>query len=188
MIPKQKLLQIASRGWDGRDWYAEGLANIDSHCTPRGWDTRKFVTTLAVLSPQVSVPQNVALAVKWWARGTPPNVIRSVRVGFNRLRRAGYCVSAIRGPKTRRFAEALLGDSDAVVLDTHMGAVLGVPAAKLGNKSVREEAGRRIRWVARQLDVSPRDAQALIWTRQRELAGYQYSAIDLGPVLHRLKL
>ncbi len=181
MTSKKKLLQLAARGWEGHNWYRQALTNIDEYCWDRGWDTQKFVAALAVLSPQVSVQQNIKLTIAHF-RGEPIIIPRSVDVGLTRLVDADYRLSAIRGPKTSRFARAILGDIDVVTLDTHMGYALGVPATKLRNKGIQAEADKRIGWVANMLGVFPRDAQAMIWTTQREIAGYQYSDINFQNV------
>lgn len=177
MTSRPQLLRLAVEGMAGAGWYADALAAIDDLCQARGWDTRRFVATLAVLSPQVSVLQNLQLTHDWWHYRQEPNVIRSVRVGFDHLREQDYCLSAIRGPKTRAFADALLGDPEALVLDTHMGQALKVDASRLGGKAVRAEARKRLSWVGRHTGLSVRDCQAAIWTGQRARGGWQHSTI-----------
>jgi hypothetical protein len=187
MTSKQKILQLAIEGSYGKLWYPEALADIDLTCCNHGWDTIKFVVALAVLSPQVSVRQNIKLTLLWFLYGIYPRVLPSVAASFDRAKDSQFALSSIRGPKTRRFAHALLGDEDAVVLDTHMGHALNVPAAKLRNKSVQTEAEKRIGWVARTLGWSPAQVQAAVWTAQRARAGYYYSSITLEPVLEEIQ-
>lgn len=187
MTPKQHLLNLAAHGLNGAHWYTDATRDIEQHCRDRGVDTRKFIHTLAVLSPKVDVATNVRWTVGFWFFQLEPILVRSVRTSFDRLRASDFMRSAIKGPKTGRFADALLGDTNAVVLDTHMGYALNVPAEKLRNKSVQTEAEKRIGWVAKQLGITPRDTQAAIWTRQRELAGYAYSSIDLDAAINRLR-
>lgn len=172
MTSKQKLLQLAVKGTDYRDWYPRMTEHIHAVCSEEGVCPQQFIYSLAVLSPQVSVMQNFILAFGWWLCDEEPNVVRSVGVSFSRLRDSGYVRSAIRGPKTGRFADALMGDPDACVLDTHMGYALHVPATQLKNKGIQAEAEKRIGWVAYQLGWCMADTQAAIWAAQRHRAGH----------------
>lgn len=177
MTSKEKLLQLAAEGAAGKDWYRVANTVINEFCYDRDICPEKFVKILAVTSPQVSVQQNLHLAVGIAKFQYEPKLMQSIQTSLDRLRDAGFALSAIKGPKTSRFARALLGDGDAVVLDTHMGYALKVGAGKLKNKSVQAEAEKRIKWVAKQLGWEPAQAQAAIWMAQRARAGYADSYI-----------
>lgn len=179
MTTKEKLLQLAAPFLNQSDWYQTAYQSIVSSCAEFGVDPQAFTLTLAVLSPRVSVQQNVRLAVGWHMFETEPTVMRSVRTSFEWLVGSGYRRASIRGPKTGAFADALLGDPEAVVLDVHMGYVLNVPHSKLGGKAILAEASKRIRWVARRLGATPREAQAALWCAQRESLGYPPAPVDI---------
>lgn len=194
MTSKQKLLQLAVSGQHGRHWYSEATRSISEFCEEfydlKGdfQDPEVFTKVLAVLSPQVSVKQNINLTVAHLFFDEEPKVVSSVRTSLRRLEESGYQISAIKGPKTSRFARALLGDSEAVVLDVHMGYALNVETTKLKNKGIQAEAERRVRWVARNLDWSPCETQAAIWTAQRDRAGYTYSGISKSLLIQSYEL
>jgi hypothetical protein len=171
MTSKEKLFDLALEGFEGRHWYSVAAKSISDYCATRKCDPEVFIKSLAVLSPQISVEQNIKLAIASVVCNEEPNVVRSVRVGYERLRDSGYMLAAIKGPKTSRFARALLGDPTAVTLDTHMGYALNVPATKLKNKSIQAEAEKRIVWVANRLRITPAQTQAAIWCGQRKRAG-----------------
>lgn len=179
MTSRIKLLELAVRGEDGRDWYTTTLNNIDRVCQQKGWDTNKFIAVLAVTSPQVTVLQNMTTTLRFMEWGTSPKGVPSVLTSFKRLEEANFLIAAIKGPKTSRFAKALQGDHDQVVLDVHMAYALKVPPTKVRNKGVQEEAEKRIGWVAKQLGWTPAQAQAAIWTAQRRSAGYASTTDDL---------
>tara|TARA_R100001244_G_scaffold34524_2_gene31902 strand:- start:8308 stop:8895 length:588 start_codon:yes stop_codon:yes gene_type:complete len=178
MTSKQKLLQLAVEGIGGRHWYKTARTCIGEFCHTHDVDTDKFICGLAVLSPQISVSQNMHLAVGWFMCQVPPNLMRSVNISFENLIKGDYRRECIKGPKTGRFADALMGDPGAVVLDTHMGYALGVPATRLRNKSIQQESEKRIKWVANQLSWTPAETQAAIWTGQRAQAGHRPSGIE----------
>lgn len=186
MTSKERLLQLALAGSGGRNWYSDALSDIDEACLLMKWDVRKFVPVLAVTSPQVSVATNVKYACEHMHFGTIPTPLPSVKISLENLIASGYVVGSIRGPKTRRFAQALLGDPEAVVLDVHMGYALKVDPAKLKNKSIQAEAEKRIKWVAKALGWFPAEVQAAIWTAQRDRAGYVYSGVDVESALFAL--
>ena len=132
---------------------------------------------LAVLSPQISVEMNVRYMLYAMMTGnTPDGLARTIRLSYEHYLRTGE----IRGPKTKRFNAAIMGDQDAVVLDAHMGYALNVPATKLRNKAIQVEAEKRVGWAANLLGRCPRDTQAMIWSGQRARSGW-VSTGDVNP-------
>lgn len=179
MTSKEKLLPLAVEGAEGRHWYRDALSDIEEGCREMGWDVPKFVAVLAATSPRVSVAQNVKLATLYM-RGSPtlpclPSVLASLRT----LAEERYDVEGVNGPKTYRFAKALLGDPNAVVLDRHMGYALKVDPSQLKKPKIQEEAEKRIKWVANRLEWTPAETQAAIWAAQRKRIGYAYSGLSL---------
>lgn len=183
MTGKEKLLSLAKAGVAGRHWYDHAQRNIKEHCTAHGWDPAKFTATLAALSPQVSVLQNTLLTVGWFGLGKYPRALPSVQTGFDRLRAANYAEQALGGPKVYAFARALRGDPYAVVLDTHMAKAFNVSPRWLVR--AREGAVNRIAWVSRQLNTSPAETQAMIWTAVRDRLKLPYMGLDLAPAIQQ---
>lgn len=177
-----------------RSWYAEAAINTQTFLAeyaplclrPGGPQIEEFFAVLAVLSPRVSVAQNIRRAVRAYMLGVRPRTTKSVLTSFTRLWDSGFDPDAIKGPKTRPFYDALLGDPDALVLDVHMGYILGVPQQKLRNLSVVREARRRLKRVGKEIGLSVRDTQAHLWGVQRYVAGYQPAGISLDLLIDSL--
>jgi hypothetical protein len=156
-----KLLErYALAGAHGRDWYGDTrdavveLAGV-LHVTPE-----YLAGVLAITSPRVHVVRNITLTVAYISRGSLEGTLPGVQAALAHFEDTGE----IRGPKTSAFARALMGDGDAIVLDVWMARALNVDQARLGGVTVRREAERRVRRVARRLGWTPAEVQAAIWT------------------------
>ena len=130
---------------------------------------QRFENVIAITSPRVQVARNITLAVWYCKFGTLPGAIRSTRLAMAHYEATG----AIRGPKTGPFARAVLGDEDAVVLDTWMAKVFEVPHKAFDKKSVRATCADTIRQAAKVLGWTPAQTQAAVWTAAIRAAGKQ---------------
>jgi hypothetical protein len=92
------------------------------------------------------------------------SVRRSVEIWENALE--------IRGPKTSAFYAALCGDSNAVVLDTHMANLLGVVQKTAFTRKPEIAYWTTIvRQIAAECNCRPVDAQAALWYAQKLRVG-----------------
>ena len=185
------LKALAVEGAHGRQWYRDCEQALRALCYRRRWCPIHFAAVLAITSPRVQVPRNAKYTLDYMGVTTDDNggdiyahtaikgLLPMVRAGLEHYERTGE----IRGPKTEPFARAVLGEGDAIVLDTWMAKALGIPQARLKSKAVRLKANRRIQAVAKSLDWTPAQAQAAIWTAKFERA-HVMSAPGLDTYLH----
>lgn len=171
-LPRMKsadaLAALAVEGGSGRYWYQHAEDQIRRASDMIGVEPERFAGVLACLSPRVSVLRNVRLTLRYLQTGEHgPGVMRCVRESVAHYEATGE----IRGPKTRPFAYAVLGDPDAVVLDVWMAKALGVPQARLSSKRVHAKASDRVRSAARTVGYTPAQCQAAVWYAAVRRAG-----------------
>jgi len=173
MTSVNKLTQLALQGEEWRGWYDTAHISITEWCLANDVDLLHFVAVLALISPQMSVRRNVSLAKAYFvalkANGSEVDTHRHVSGLISTTHRRALEVyestGRINGPKTKAFADALLGNGNAIVLDTHMATALGVNQDKLTkNKRVFTKACDRVTAVAKRLQWKPAEVQAAIWT------------------------
>ena len=153
---------LAYRGLYHRKWYDLLRLSLEAICNRENLDIDLEARIFSALSPQCTVVRNVRRWLQFSLHGrftadTPRTIRRSV------LRTIDG--EPLRGAKTRPFAQAILGDKQAIVLDTHMAAVIGVPQTLLSNKRQHALACRLVRATALRMgNMPPRDCQAAIWS------------------------
>jgi hypothetical protein len=148
------------------DWYADALEGCEIFAARHGIPLERVVGHLAVTSPRVDVARNASLAAQSLLEGPDglylPSHVASVR-HFD-------ATGEIRGPKTRAFYHAILGDPSAVVVDVWVARAIGETGRLEGARYKRAE--NVIRSLAGKVGISPREAQACIWYGARAAAGY----------------
>lgn len=163
-----ELTKLAKLGFDKRAWYSRATNEILAVCRAENWNPLEFARKLAILSPQISVVRNCRATIAYFGQGKIfdnilPTVLRSMEIYET--------TGKIGGDKVSAFANALLGDQQAIVLDTWMGKALfplhfgkDNPARFFRRKSTRLECEHRVWSVARRLQIAPRNCQAAIWS------------------------
>lgn len=173
MTSVNKLTQLALAGSEWKGWYDTARESLTQWCWDNNIDLLHFIAILAVTSPQMQVWRNVQVTKAYFvalkANGSEIDTHRWVPGLMEKTHRKPLEVyeefGVIRGPKTKAFADALLGNGNAIVLDTHMAHALGVPQSKLTkNKAVFAKACARVEAVAKRLQWTPAEVQAAIWT------------------------
>ena len=141
-----------------------------------GTSPEKLAGYLAVYSPRVSVRRSIRMAYHRIRTGEHAHdCMRGVRAAVEHWEATGE----IRGPKTRAFCAALLGDGSAVVLDVWMARVLGIPQDMLGRVRVYRKGEDRIRAVASVVGWTPAETQAALWVATVKDAGRNPGQIQL---------
>lgn len=157
--------RLAENGLQWSTWYDKAEAEAVAICEAEQWDRQHFTSCLAILSPRVSVRRNCRSAFVYCGQGaeffsnTLPNVRKSLE---------NYLFSGVvGGHKVPYFRNALLGDSQAVTLDSWMGYALlacDAPHIKYFRRNATFAASvKLVTRVGELLDLSPRDSQAAIW-------------------------
>jgi hypothetical protein len=89
----------------------------------------------------------------------PTDVIYATRAALKYYEETGL----IRGRKTSKFAAALHGNMNAIVLDTWMAVAMQIDQTLFSRNWVERYAQEQIKFVADLLGVMPAEAQAMIW-------------------------
>jgi hypothetical protein len=169
------LCQFAARGvaLGFQHWYTRAQAEIEQICEAEGWNPQEFTEILALLSPRCAVRRNIRVALQYMTHGEFfVDTIKSVRRSVEVYRHSGE----IRGKKTGPFAQALLGDGSAIVLDTWMAKALlcceiNPTSNSFQRVKTRQAANDVVRHVAARFSISPAQAQACIWAGVFEAFG-----------------
>lgn len=174
LISADKLEKLALAGIDRLDWYQQATEQIVKICAQENWDVVEFSRKLAILSPQVAIRRNVRMALEYVGNGHHMgNTVRSVKRSLEIYETTGK----IGGNKVPEFARALLGDDEAIVLDTWMSKAMVReidPSVKhFARKATKLAAQKLVRKVAKRLGISPRECQAAIWSGKFREAGQQ---------------
>lgn len=179
MTSVNKLEQLALAGSEWKGWYDTARESLTRWCWDNDVDLLHFIAVLALTSPQMQVWRNVKVTKQYMKAveryGSEVNTHRHVPGLLGSTHRRALEVyeetGRINGPKTRAFADALLGNGDAIVLDTHMATALGVSQADFRRRwvkgqpwTLRTKAEMRVRKVAKRLQWTPAEVQASIWT------------------------
>jgi len=197
-VRRRRILEAAKRGASGRFWYDDAQKEIRTVARAWGVDPISVAAAVAATSPATPViasprmkhgggsASNIGKArrvVKAISQGRGglsavhpkmPGVTRltafeNCRIGGDPLQR---CLeTAFPSPsdtKTHAFVRNLLGDRQAVTVDTLIGRGAGIPPNKSGGIQVSKARYRLIaadiRAVAKQLGWAPAEVMAAAWT------------------------
>jgi hypothetical protein len=167
----------AIRGIQGKDWYENARNSLMALCDNEGFNYTNFIKVMGATSPQCPVWMNIRHTIR---------VMRSLKANNGDVHAAVAAVPALAGsvrkatiktllsddtstlgPKTRCFAENLLGNEEMVTLDTWMGQLVGLKAKKSGSvttKTVSRPSNSTIKAVADNFGWTPAMVQAACWT------------------------
>jgi hypothetical protein len=143
-----------------RSWYADAarFCRVLAHAT--GWTLPTAAAVVSAFSPRERWSTNKCKALQYAAGETPAGLQSNVR-------RADACVRSGldglgNGPKIRAFARAMLGDSDAVVIDSWMCRAAGLRSDSPTPTEYAAVADA-VRELATEYGMRPVDMQALLW-------------------------
>lgn len=119
------IMDVFSSGAPGYGWYRRIAERLKQYF-PDDKDREIVASLLAVTSPRVPMSENInkfIAAYEAYLLGEDyVDQLPSVEVSVKRIFSEG--INAITGPKTKNFARALLGDPNAVVIDTWVARLL----------------------------------------------------------------
>ena len=155
----------------GRAWYPLMLATTRRIARETATTVARATATAAITSPDAQLATNVrwtreACATRGAARvGRYPTAMQARYAPI--LRGDVTPLAALTGDKVRAFYRAILGDTDAVVLDRHALRVAGHHRDTATPVQYRRIAAL-YRAAAAEVGETPRDFQAILWIVQRE--------------------
>jgi len=140
-------------------WYREAEEVAEDVAENLGASLEVGASIIAAFSPRERWSTNVAKATAFALGNKPKGLQNNLRMAEASLTQ-GF--DALKGLKTNAFARAIAGDVDAVVIDVWM-----MRAAQMDTDSPNVTQYRAltaaVNNVAREFDITPRTAQALIW-------------------------
>lgn len=153
-----RLASMAKESEHRKNWYVIAQDHIE-RAAERAKITPEYVAgVLATTSPRASVKHNLAIAASY-IRQEPVRISRATRSALWHFEETGE----IRGPKTSAFFQALLGDPQAIALDTHMAAALGTTLKGL-TSATRPMYLNAVADTADFLGWTPAETQAAVWS------------------------
>lgn len=145
-------------------WYEQALAEAYSVADSARVTVEVGAGILAAFSPRTRWAHNVRLAHAY-ATGRPTPGLSASRAAADRVTAHG--LEALTGPKVSEFARAILGDRDAVVIDSWMMKAAGIHDRDAPSPVQRRRIADAVRILARRHNTTPRTMQALLWIRVR---------------------
>lgn len=148
----------------GRQWYPEVRRFVRRTAYKSGIPWHRVAAAMAVMSPRCRLAgnmidvTNLVEAAPGPYNATGANLLKASRI-------IGGDFDALSGPKVRAFYRAIVGDSESVVLDTHMLGILMVRPYRNGREYDR--LAEVVRAVAGFVGEHPRDLQAITWIVRR---------------------
>ena len=145
-------------------WYMEAQEVAEDVAELMSTSLEVGASIVSAFSPRERWASNVAKAYAF-ANGKPvAGLQNNYRMAQSALAN-GF--DALKGQKTNAFARAIAGDTDAVVIDTHMISAAGMKGSNGINKTQYNALSGAVRKVASDHGITPRTCQALIWLIQR---------------------
>lgn len=160
-------LQIA----EGRLWYPMARGQLFDLAQRYGVSVKRAAFAAAALSNNIEWDQNVALL---------EHVIWSVKTSTEPRGHFPACLKkavailkhgqfdALSGPKVEPFARALLGDTNAAVVDRWIWRAAGGIDGKQVTTRRARDVGVALRLLGREVHRPASDVQAIIWLATRE--------------------
>ena len=156
---------LADAGAHGREWYADSGASLERYAGAHGRTLRYVADVVSILSPRVSVSQNVKLADEYITTG---GIVRGVMNG-RRVALARYESGlGFKGPKVTAFSAALQGDPESIVIDAWILRAFNLTARPADLRTAR----RIIRGAASRLSWANAETLAAIWVGVRAACGF----------------
>lgn len=161
------LVAYEAGGFGGERWYRESRRFARQLKREYGGGLGRAAGIIAALSPQVQWNVNKRLAEQVMEHGEPVegclalSATRAWRIWLGERP-----LSVLRGPKTRAFYRAIMGDPDAEVIDTWMLLALGWPHRSVSPRQY-ERCAAALREAAEQTPLTVADFQAVVWTAVR---------------------
>lgn len=154
----------------GSHWYDDTLRQCTLFADQYGVTVDHVAVALAHLSPRMRWSQNIDLVDMLLAgKERPAWAMRAFWAKALDSLEADKPLDTFgdRALKTREFARAILGNRQAVVVDTWAARAAGVPETSYRSIPGYHRIADSYRRGARRVNVPPRDLQAIVWCTVR---------------------
>lgn len=155
----------------GLGWYDDAFTRCESIGWRTGHTATQAVVALAHLSPRTHWAKNLELLDELLHGEPAPGwaLKRSWRLASASLLAEDPLLTfSRRANKTRHFAHAILGDRQAVCVDTWSARVAGVEQDRIRGQQVYNRVVDAYRRGARRVGLAPRDLQSITWVVARD--------------------
>lgn len=145
-------------------WYAD--AELLAHDLIRIYQSRNINVTLeqtasviSSFSPRQRWNRNMVQAIEFANGGEPKGLSNNLKMA-KQSEQIGF--NALKGQKTNAFARAIAGDENAITIDVWMCYAAGLDT-NAPNKTQYRELSEAVATIAKEMKMTPRTMQALIW-------------------------
>jgi hypothetical protein len=159
MTPTTIISDYATVGRAYRRWYVHARLIVGKLAVATTSDLGRAADILALLSPRVTVSRNLRLAYAYLTEQSLATVLPNIIIALQHYETTGE----IRGPKTKRFALALRGADNVVVVDTHLAAAFGYRATDARLIRVQKAIEGVIGRIASRRHWAWTETQAAVW-------------------------
>lgn len=167
----KRILRVADKAtdttvFDGINWYYEAQSLCEQLAADSEYTVDQVAVAMAHLSPRLRWNQNVASIVVLVTTGQLPAYI--MQGPAKRARKAlaasdPFATFGKRAKKTESFARNIIGDDNAVTVDTWILDVVGVTEQQLKLVGVYDAVAHAYRIAAKRRNLSPAALQAVTW-------------------------
>ncbi len=160
---------------NSKNWYIDTQRFLQGTF---GIDYKLFAGILAATSPQVTVQMNWNLTCRIYhdyKAGREPNLAGCMRYHKPNVRRV-LAGEPLSGRKVQNFYQNLIGNFNAVTIDTWMLRLFGWynrHTRKTPTKNQYDRMARAFCKIARANDFEPAEFQAILWVKYRKQNGYR---------------
>lgn len=156
----------------GRTWYHRANEAVSKLALDTSLDRELIAHCIAALSPLKRWEQNLSMARVMIHRFTTGQTFSNPGTFHRTALTAWAClegdlITSPRSPKTKAFALAILGDTEAVVVDSHMMDLCGHHKPWLSLRQY-DALATAITMAGLLCGESPRDMQAILWVHKRD--------------------
>jgi hypothetical protein len=164
----------------GTQWYDNARAEAHTLATAHNTDTPTVAAMIAALSPRITWDETLKAAKELLRHKSRAKGIAGFRMNHTKALRilAGESPNdVLGGKKVTNFFRNILGDGDAITVDTWAARAAG-ETRPLDRHNRYERIANAYRSVAREIGLEPRQFQAVIWLVIRNRDGLDNSQSD----------
>lgn len=150
----------------GLEWYETAAETCQLLAERYGCTFLQACAVVAAFSPKTRWSHNLKLARDFLSTGQARTMGSRIRAAQRALERGLDSFSTDTSPKVLEFGQAIAGLASAIVVDVWICRAAGL-AKDSPTKRQRLEIQAAFRRVARKHNLTPREAQAIVWVVER---------------------